>query len=62
MATQKLQATCPDCGGVDVKNDAWAVWDVETQEWSLVVVFDAAFCGDCDGEIPYVNKRPIDEP
>jgi len=54
----KISMVCRTCGSTNVMRDAWAVWDCETQEWTLGNVFDAAQCDDCDGEtsldeVPY---------
>ena len=40
---------CSICGSENVRRDAWAIWNVETQSWELSTVFDAGFCDDCDG-------------
>ena len=39
---------CSTCGSENVRPDAWAVWNIETQSWELSTVFDAGFCDDCD--------------
>ena len=46
----KLQMVCSDCGTTDVMRDAWAVWDVGTQNWVLGAVFDYAHCDRCGRE------------
>ncbi len=40
---------CSICGSENVRRDAWATWDVETQSWELATVFQAGFCDDCGG-------------
>src|SRR6056297_966241 len=40
---------CRTCGGADVMRDAWAVWSLPGQTWTLGSVFDAAFCTICGG-------------
>ena len=45
-----VKMVCGTCGGENVMRDAWAVWDVATQQWELGNVFDHAHCDDCDGE------------
>lgn len=45
----KIRMTCSDCGSENVLRDAWASWNVETQEWELGQVFDEAFCEQCEG-------------
>ncbi|MEA3061350.1 MAG: hypothetical protein QOJ94_1131 [Sphingomonadales bacterium] len=46
----RIDIVCRDCGGNSVARDAWAEWDVETQDWVLGPVFDQGFCYDCDRE------------
>lgn len=46
----KVQMVCAHCGSSDVMRDAWAEWDVETQDWVLGTIFDHAHCNDCDGK------------
>ena len=44
---------CHHCGSERIFRDAWAVWDIDSQQWSFEFVqttFDAAFCEPCDGE------------
>ena len=46
----RINIVCSKCQSKNVMRDAWAVWDVESQEWILGNVFDQGFCDDCDGE------------
>ena len=42
---------CSHCGSENVKVDAYAVWDAETQQWEVSETFDkGAYCQECDGE------------
>ena len=54
----KLQMVCDDCGTTDVMRDAWAVWDVETQNWVLGAVFDYGHCDRC-GRETNIEERPL---
>jgi hypothetical protein len=45
----RYKYVCSICGSENVRLDAWAVWDIQTQSWELSTVFDAGFCDDCDG-------------
>lgn len=47
MAVDRI---CGTCGGKNVSRDAWADWDVHTQDWVLGAVYDYAFCHDCQEE------------
>lgn len=53
-----VQICCKTCGGQNVKRDAWASWDPDTQEWVLEQVFDAGHCDDCDGETS-LTEEPL---
>jgi len=46
----KLQIVCSTCGSANVRRDAWAEWEPETQEWVLGSVFDDGHCEVCEGE------------
>lgn len=46
----KLIKVCAHCGSTNVMHDAWAMWDVGTQEYVLSQHFDAGYCSDCGGE------------
>jgi ribosomal protein L37AE/L43A len=48
--TPKINIVCSHCGSENVMRDAWAVWNVDTQQWDLGTVFDAGHCDDCEGE------------
>lgn len=41
---------CRTCGSDHVSRDAWADWDIQTQQWVLGSVFDAGFCHRCERE------------
>ena len=41
---------CKECRSMDVKRDAWAVWDIKTQAWELLSTYDTAYCNACEGE------------
>lgn len=49
MAT-KIRIECSTCGSTDVRRDAYAEWNVQTQEWELHSVYDNFVCEDCGGE------------
>lgn len=56
-----ITIVCSKCGSDHVSRDAWADWDVESQDWVLGAVFDAGFCHRCEGEASLaevvLNKR-----
>jgi ribosomal protein L37AE/L43A len=44
-------AVCSYCGSENVKADAYAVWNTDTQQWEVSATFDkGAYCDECDGE------------
>ena len=56
----KLQMVCEDCGSEEVTRDAWAQWNVETQDWELGAVFDYAYCHRCQREA-HIEEVPLKE-
>jgi hypothetical protein len=57
----KHKIVCSHCGSENIKRDAWATWNVDTQEWDLDDVFDSCFCEDCTSTSNDLIKRvPID--
>ena len=57
--TPKIKMVCPECG--DEKNvvkDAYASWDIETQQWVLHSTYTAYDCKACGEE----DIEPIEEP
>lgn len=47
--TKKLKKICDECGSTDVRIDAWASWNEDTQEWELAETYENPFCMDCEG-------------
>jgi rubrerythrin len=46
---------CKKCGGIEVGRDAWAEWDVEKQDWSIVAaVYDDYVCENCGSDATIV--------
>lgn len=50
MPDKKIKIVCSRCGSDDVRRDADAAWNVETQAWEIVTVYDNATCEYCGGE------------
>jgi hypothetical protein len=47
----KTKPVWRDCGSDDVRADAYAIWNVEAQEWELSATFDkGSVCEACGGE------------
>jgi hypothetical protein len=45
-----IRIICSECGGENVRRDAFAEWDIAKQDWVLSSVFDQGHCEDCGGE------------
>lgn len=61
MTKQKYSLICTHCGSDNVKWDAWATWNPETQQMELESTFESAYCNQCEGEcntkeIPYKDN------
>ena len=41
---------CIACGSERIVRDAWASWNINTQDWNLAAVFDYTFCLACEEE------------
>jgi hypothetical protein len=50
MTTTKGLFICTACGSADVRCDAYAEWDHDSQQWSLTTTFDNTDCENCGGE------------
>lgn len=49
---------CQECGSLDVKADAYAAWDTDTQQWDVAETFDkGAVCEDCGGPTRLIDVR-----
>jgi hypothetical protein len=57
--SKKVKMVCAQCGSDEVRADAYAAWDVESQSWELAQTFDkGAYCDKCDGETR-LEERPL---
>jgi hypothetical protein len=58
---KKVQIVCGTCGSADVRADAYAAWNTETQEWELTATFDkGSVCEVCEGETR-TEEVPLDQ-
>lgn len=50
---------CPDCGSEDVLCDAFAAWDIESQEWVLHNIYPESptVCNSCGEPSSYDECR-----
>lgn len=44
---QQEKPVCSDCGSAEVFRDAYASWDIDTQQWIMQAVYDEAVCDAC---------------
>lgn len=51
-----IEIICETCGSTNIARDAWASWDTANQQWELGVVFDYAYCHDCDAETRLIER------
>jgi hypothetical protein len=54
----KIRIICSECGGANVRRDAWAEWNEQHQRWELGTVFDQGFCEDCGVEVT-LDEQPL---
>lgn len=45
-----VKPICAACKSDEIRKDAYAVWDVEKQEWVLHSVYDSTICECCGTE------------
>jgi len=48
--TPRVGVRCPECGSRDVMCDAWAKWNLKTQDWELAITFPLYKCDECGEE------------
>jgi len=57
--SEKVRIVCSHCGSDEVRADAYAEWDVESQKWEIAQTFEkGAYCNQCDGETR-IEERPL---
>ena len=57
MATVTMMK-CQSCDSEDVLADAYAKWNIDTQEWELHNTFDnGSYCENCEGEARIIEEE-----
>lgn len=57
---QRIKMVCATCGSDDVRCDAYAAWNVETQDWEVSATFTkGSVCEACGGETN-IKEMPAD--
>lgn len=56
-----IKIVCGKCSTENVRQDAWAEWDVAAQKWVLGSTYDQGFCEECEDErtLMEVEIEPI---
>jgi hypothetical protein len=57
---KRNQVVCATCGSADVQADAYARWNVLTQQWDLSSTLDDTVCEVCEGECK-TEEIPFDD-
>lgn len=57
----KVNLVCRSCGSDNIVADAYARWDIQTQDWDLSSVLDNKICEDCGYEKDYCDEIPVEE-
>lgn len=57
----KVSMHCPSCGSPAILRDAFAEWDVKSQDWLLSATFDSWTCDNCGRETCEPEERPVDD-
>lgn len=52
-----ITIVCKQCGSDNVMRDAYAMWSVEEQKWTLAATYDVTHCVDCEVEAPLIEKE-----
>ena len=52
-----ITIVCKQCGSDNVMRDAYAMWSVEEQKWTLAATYDVTDCVDCEVEAPLIEKE-----
>lgn len=58
--SKKIRMVCATCGSDDVLADAWASWDINSQQWELSQTFDEKYCNNCEDSCKLIEE-PINE-
>lgn len=53
----RVRMVCRHCRSTNVKADAYAEWNEDSQQWEVSATFDkGGYCDDCDGETRIVEE------
>ncbi len=57
----RLHMICGACGSTEIRADAYAEWDAETQDWVLRSIFDHKVCETCESETTLLEINEADQ-
>lgn len=57
----KVKLVCRSCGSDNIVADAYARWDIQTQEWEMSSILDNKICESCGYEKNYCDEISIEE-
>lgn len=58
-----IKKVCPKCGSSSIARDAFARWDIATQQWVLGDVYDSEiWCQDCEETLSDVSNEESPHP
>lgn len=61
MDKKRIKYVCPNCGSDYVFSDASAIWNTDSQQWELYVIYDNSYCEGCNTEIKYFDKVELEQ-
>jgi hypothetical protein len=58
----RQKPVCAECGSDHVRADAYAVWDIENQQWQLSATFDkGSVCETCESDECRIEWVDVDQ-
>lgn len=52
-----VKYTCPHCGSDEILRDAFAIWDIDQQQWVLDSTYDDFMCNGCGNSINSPDEK-----
>lgn len=52
----KIKMCCPECRSEKIACEAFAVWNVDTQEWEMASTHEQVWCSECGYEGDRIEK------
>jgi len=61
MSEPRVVKICRNCKSENIRKDADAVWNPDTQEWELNAVYDRVTCEDCSDQSNWPDEKPYED-